>query len=440
MPGYITMSNQELQSVSVLERLIRHEITQITAAEILELSDRQVRRRLIKFKRLGVKGLVHGNRGRISKRRISPKEIKTALEIIKLKYSDFKPTLAHEKLIENYGVKFSVEKLRQAMIKAGLHQPKRKRITKVYQLRERRSCFGELIQADGSPHDWFEGRAPKCNLTVFVDDATGQPVWLEFNQAESVQSYFKAAKGYLTEYGKPVAFYVDKHSVFKVNHDLNLDFKKPQANEDENFNTTQFGRAMKELGINMIYANSPQAKGRVERLNQVLQDRLVKELRLRGINNITEANQYLPTFKQEYIKKFAVTPKSAYNAHRPLTDQDNLDEILTIQTHRILSKSLSCQYQNNIYQIKTKKPGYLLKHTQILIRENYDGQITIWHNQHKLDYNIIAKHPPHHYADSKRLNALVDQILIKPYEVNPYLNRESDNDEEIYYYKHKGAF
>jgi hypothetical protein len=250
-----------------------------------------------------------------------------------------------------------------------------------HQLRERRACFGELIQIDGSPHAWFEGRAPACVLLVFIDDATGQLVQLHFVESESFFSYCQAAESYFQQYGKPLAFYSDKHGIFRVN--------LPSTGSGEAL--TQFGRAMQELDIQIICANSPQAKGRVERVIQTLQDRLPKELRLRGIANLTEGNAYLPEFIADFNPRFAVEARSSVNAHRPLTPKEDLARILTWQETRTLSKNLTLQFQNNVYQIQTDRPTYALRNAQVTVCVNAQEDMTILYNGKALSYILYKQ-------------------------------------------------
>ena len=221
---------------------------------------------------MGAAGLISKRRGRPSNNRLPEKTINKARQLLRSRYHDFGPTLAAEKLAIE-GVSLSVETVRQLLIREGLWKAKRVRRAVIHQLRERRARLGELVQIDGSPHDWFEGRAPKCTLLVFVDDATSRLMYLQFVEAETTFNYFAAVRSYLTEFGKPLAFYSDKFGVFRVNI----------PNALSGTGLTQFGRALKELDIELICAHSPQAKGRVERANQTLQDRLTKELRLRGL-------------------------------------------------------------------------------------------------------------------------------------------------------------
>jgi hypothetical protein len=269
------------------------------------------------------------------------------------------------------------------MIAEGIWKARRVRKIAIHQMRERRACYGELVQIDGSPHDWFEGRSESCTLLVFIDDATGKLLQLLFVQSESYFSYCEAARGYFECCGRPVAFYSDKHGVFRVNG----------ANNGSGDNLTQFGRAMRELDIEIICANSPQAKGRVERANQTLQDRLVKEMRLRGIASPEAGNAYLPEFMADFNHRFAVEPRSQQDAHRPLTSQDNLDHILTRQVIRILSKNLTVQFDKVVYQIQTERPTYALRNARVTVCQDDQGQVTILYRGKSLDYTIFHKQP-----------------------------------------------
>jgi len=258
---------------------------------------------------------------------------------------------------------------------------KRVRRPVIHQLRERRARLGELVQIDGSPHDWFEGRAPKCTLLVFVDDATSRLMYLQFVAAETTFNYFAGVRSYIAEFGKPLTFYSDKFGVFRVNI----------PNALSGTGLTQFGRALKELDVELICAHSPQAKGRVERANQTLQDRLTKELRLLGISSVAAANAYLPEFIAAYNQRFAVAPRSAESAHRPLGKGDDLDRILTLCERRTLSKNLTLSYNNVIYQIKTKRSTYTMRQAHVEVRERHTGEITIEYKQRPLEYTIYQE-------------------------------------------------
>ena len=279
------------------------------------------------------------------------------------------------------GVSLSVETVRQLLIGEGLWKAKAVRRPVIHQLRERRARLGELVQIDGSPHDWFEGRAPKCTLLVFVDDATSRLMYLQFVAAETTFNYFAGVRSYLSEFGKPLAFYSDKFGVFRVNI----------PNALSGTGLTQFGRALKELDIELICAHSPQAKGRVERANQTLQDRLTKELRLRGLGTVAAANAYLPEFIADYNQRFAVAPRSTESAHRRLAQGENLERILTLCERRTLSKNLTLSYNNVIYQIQTKRSAYTMRQAQVEVREKQTGEITIEYKQRPLAYTIYQE-------------------------------------------------
>jgi hypothetical protein len=300
--------------------------------------------------------------------------------LLRSRYPDFGPTLATEKLAIE-GVSLSVETVRQLLIGEGLWKAKAVRRPVIHQLRERRARVGELVQIDGSPHDWFEGRAPKCTLLVFVDDATSRLMYLQFVEAETTFNYFAGVRSYITTFGKPLAFYSDKFGVFRVN----------MPNPLSGTGLTQFGRALKELDIELICAHSPQAKGRVERANQTLQDRLTKELRLGGISSLEQANAYLPEFIAAYNARFAVAPRSPESAHRSLGKGEDLDRILTLCERRTLSKNLTLSYNNVIYQIKTKRAAYTLRQAHVEVRERHNGELTIEYKQRPLQYTIYQE-------------------------------------------------
>ena len=381
MDKLITMSNKEISKLEVMQRLKEKSLSQRAAAEMLNLSVRQVKRMFKSYREKGAAGLVSQRRGRLSNNRLSEETRSRALDLLGNKYRDFGPTLACEKLVEVEGLKISKESVRKIMMIAGLWKARRVRKIVTHQMRTRRPCFGELVQIDGSPHDWFEGRAASCVLLVFIDDATGKLLQLLFVDSESFFSYCAAAQAYFKHYGKPVAFYSDKHGVFRVN--------LPGSVSGDN--VTQFGRAMQELDVQIICANTPQAKGRVEHANQVLQDRLVKEMRLRGISSREAGNAYLPEFIEDFNRRFAVQPTSQYDAHRPLTPQDDLARILTWQEHRTLSKNLTVQFEKVVYQIQTDRPTYAMRNTGITVCKDASGNITLLYKEKLLPFTIFHK-------------------------------------------------
>ena len=405
LTGIITMSQQELERLKVMEKLLVKGVTQNEAAKLLGLSRRQVIRLFKKYKSWGAKGLISKRRGILSNNRIGDDIRQKVLAVTREKYVDFGPTFLCEKLFENHKIVVSKETLRKWLIDEGLLVARRRKKARIHQSRERRSCFGELIQIDGSPHDWFEGRGDKCCLLVFIDDATSRIVNLRFEESETTAGYFRAAREYIEKYGVPVAFYSDKHSIFRVN-----------TSETKHEGVTQFDRAMRALGVEIICANSPQAKGRVERANGVLQDRLIKEMRLRGISDIKSANDYLPEFLVQHNKRFAVMPKNSYDAHRRLEKTAaELDSIFSIQSVRTLSKNLECGYNNSVYQIKTSGEGYGLRHAKITVCEDTQGTITLLYRGRKLNYACYTKQQrAAKIIDAKKLNQKINASLPFP--------------------------
>lgn len=359
-------------------QLEKRQITQVMAAEQMGISARQVKRLWKAFRSQGAEGLVNKNRGKPSHNQMQTEVKQQALDLILEQYHDFGPTLASEKLREVHGIQISDESVRQIMMAEGLWKQRRKRKPRVFQMRERRACFGELVQIDGSDYDWFEGRSPRCTLLVFVDDATGKLVELWFVPHESFFGYCEATRHYLERYGKPGTFYSDKHGIFHLNN--------PKLTPGDGL--TDFGRAMQELGIRIICANTPQAKGRVERANQTLQDRLTKELRLRGISTPEEANAWLPEFMEVYNRRFATTPRSHLDFHTPLSASDNLDLILCRKVPRTLSKNLTFQYHKTIYQIRVNRPSYAMRNAPVTVFENAHGDISVIYKNHLLPFEV----------------------------------------------------
>lgn len=399
------MSQPELSRLEVIQRVKRKTLRQRQAAELLSLSVRQVKRLCRAYQGGGAGALISRQRGRPSNNRLPEKTTKKARQLLRTRYHDFGPTLATEKLAIE-GVSLSVETVRRLLMAEGLWQPRRARRPVIHQLRERRARLGELVQIDGSPHDWFEGRAEKCTLLVFVDDATSRLMHLQFVEAETTFNYFAAVRSYITRFGKPLAFYSDKFSVFRVNI----------PNALSGTGLTQFGRGMKELEIELICAHSPQAKGRVERANQTLQDRLTKELRLHGISSIEEANAYLPEFIEEYNARFAVAPRSTESAHRSLQKGEDLDRVLTLCERRTLSKNLTLSYNNVIYQIKTKRAAYTMRNAHVEVRETSSGEVTIEYKGHALEHSVYREQEQHQakVVPSKLLQPAAARAAARP--------------------------
>ncbi len=399
------MSHQEQLRLEVMRLYIDGHIKQKEAARRMGLSTRQVRRLLRGYRERGCHALIHGNRGKVSNRKIRDELKQQILSLVRKHYPDFGPTFAAEKLAGNHAITVSSETLRQWMIADGLWQPKRKKQPVSHPMRERRPRVGELVQIDGSPHDWFEGRAPKCTLIVFIDDATSRLLDLQFYPAETTQAYMESLQRYLKYYGRPVALYSDRHGVFKVNA------RDAWSGEQ----LTQFGRALKTLDIESIPANSPQAKGRVERANKTLQDRLFKEMRLVGINSMEEGNAFLEKYMEMHNQKYAVQPADQLDAHRPvLHDDQEQGLIFSIHHKRKLSRNLSLQYNNIVYQLKIKGIGYAMRGAMITVCESFDGTVTLLYNGKEQPYTTYKRgEKPQPVADEKTISQAVDQAIIK---------------------------
>ncbi|MGL6260773.1 ISNCY family transposase [Vibrio sp. WXL210] len=375
------MSDKDLSRYKVINDVCEHRLRRADAAEILNLSERQVQRLMNRLREFGAASLAHGARGKPSNNRIPDDYRHTILAIVRKHYADFAPTFAQEKLLEIHNLPVSNETLRQWMIADGLWVPHSQRQPRVYQPRYRRDCLGELVQIDGSHHDWFEGRSDKCCLLVFVDDATGRLMNLRFSETESAFDYMVVTREYVREHGKPVALYSDKHSIFRVNQE-----QRKQVGQ------TQYGRVLQELGIELICANSSQAKGRVERANLTLQDRLVKEMRLQGISTIEEANAWLPYFIADFNQRFAKPAKYPKDMHRNVREtEQELDDIFSWQEIRKLSKSLTFQYDKVIYMIEDTEENTRLIHENVKVLDYPNGEIAIQYGYRKLNFKTFDK-------------------------------------------------
>lgn len=388
------MTSNEVDRIRIIEHIQNKKLSNVRGAEQLGLSARQMRRIRRRYREQGAVGLVSKQRGQPSHHRHSEALQAEVLSLIAARYKDFGPTLACEKLVEQHGLKISVESVRQLMIAAGLWRSRRGKKIGIHPQRTRRSQYGELIQIDGSPHDWFEGRGPRCCLLVFIDDATSRIMQLYFAEQESTAAYFATVRAYIQEHGRPLCFYSDRHSIFRVT----------AAEAESGTGETQFGRAMRELGIDIICAHSPQAKGRVERANGILQDRLVKEMRLQNISDISTANEFLPQFTAYYNDRFQRIPANSLDAHRAeLPEPETLSLILCEQYPRKISKNLEVSYDNQIYQIQTERPSYTLRGAPVTVCDDH-GQITLLYKSKPLIYKVFDKHNrPTLIVDSKQL-------------------------------------
>ena len=375
----LIMSRKERKQQKVFERVTQGDITQAAAAQMLNISDRWVREKLKRYRSKGDAGLTHKGRGRPSPKRWSDDEQTLTIELLKSEWRGFGPTFTAEKLKEIYGISISDETVRKMMIKEGLWRPGKRR-NKHRSWRERKKMIGVLVQLDGSPHDWFEGRAPKCTLLVFIDDATSKILWLEFVESESFSCVAAATKKYFEKYGLPVSFYTDNGSVFKVN-----------LNNYEEDRKTQFERILGDLQVDISHARSPQAKGRVERANKTLQDRLIKEMRLQGISSIEEANRYVQEgdFLVKHNAKFAVPPAIEGDAHRSIDGYD-LYRVFCSQGERIVTNDFTIQYKCRIIQLEKEQPAIIRPKNRVVVCEHLDGKITIHIRKNQLSFKEIG--------------------------------------------------
>ena len=397
------MSDGELTRLEVLRDLDQRRLTTAAAAQLLGVGRRQVFRLLKAYRSEGAPGLISKRRGRRSNRR-KPEELRTkALAIMRDRYWDFGPTLAAEKLREVHAITLGRETLRLWMIEAGLWADRRQRRKRIHQPRRRRDCVGELVQVDGCEHWWFEDRGPQCTLLVFIDDATGRLMHLQFVESESTFAYFNATRTYLEAWGKPVAFYSDKHGVFRVNH--------PGALGGDGM--TQFGRALHALNIDIICANSSQAKGRVERAHKTLQDRLVKELRLAGASSLAEGNALLPAFIADFNARFGKPPANRKDLHRPLRAGDDLEDAFAWKEERRLSQALTLQYDKVIFILEPSEPAKAAIGKRVTVFDYPDGRLAIRHNGVDLAYRTFDKVrqvDQGAVADNKHLGAVLAMI------------------------------
>lgn len=388
----ITMTKTEVRRYEIIQDLIAKKLDGSEAAKQLRLSVRQTKRLKVAVHRLGVKGIIHGNRGKKGNRQIGAEVIKKVKKHLKETYYDFNPLLAQEHLRDDHKITLSKETVRQIMITEKLWLPKKKAHAKKHFWRERKDNYGEMQQFDGSYHSWFESRnetmvdVEQC-LLLSVDDATGKVTGAVFEYNEGVVPVFSFWKRYFETNGLPNAIYLDKFSTYKVNHKNAVDNKELM---------TQFERAMNQLGVRVIHANSPQAKGRVEKMNGTLQRRLVKEMRLSKINTIPDANKFLiEIFIPKYNKQFAVMPRKENDLHRKLNtnEKNNLDQILSIQSERTINNDYTVKFKNNYYQLTETQPITVYKRDKITIEEHLNGEIKISSRNHHLYYFCLPERP-----------------------------------------------
>jgi hypothetical protein len=373
------MTRQEIQRYQIIRKVLERQINQQEASAFLKLSERQIRRIVKRVRTEGESGVVHRLRGRSGNRGIKDSLRQRILKIYRSCYEGFGPTLASEKLLERNGLKVNDETLRLWLIKEALWQVKSRKARKSLSWRERKYHLGEMVQLDGSHHDWLEGRGPKLVLMGYIDDATGR-FYGRFYGYEGTMPAMDSLKGYIKQNGIPKSIYLDRHSTYKIN--------KKQYYKDWPFRDkqelTQFGRACQQLGIELIYANSPQAKGRVERIFETLQDRLVKELRLAKAAGCKEANAVLERYLGGFNKKFEVAAKKSGDFHRPIDKRILLDDILSFQTRHSLRNDRTVLHNNRWYQVLNRT-----RLKDITVHDYLNGRMVIKYGTNRLDYKSI---------------------------------------------------
>jgi hypothetical protein len=380
----------------------------VKAGILLGLTPRHIRRLIERVQQAGDQGLAHQGRGKPSNRRI-PETVKAkGLKLYAQRYGDFGPTLAAEKLAERHGIAVSAETLRGWLLATGVtHFRRRKRPHRAW--RARKAHPGELVQLDGSHHDWFEGRGARCVLMAYIDDASSR-VFARFYDHEGTIPAMDSFTRYVMQYGVPLALYADKHTTYQSpaepTGEERLAGTKPQS---------QFGRALSELGVELIAAHSPQAKGRVERLFNTMQDRLVKELRLAGIGTIEAANRFVEAWLPSYNRRFAVQPAHAADLHRPPPAGGDLNRILCIKTSRCLRRDWTVVHHRQLYQVQTN-----VRAAHVIVEDRVDGTMRITHNGRPLHYHAIPARPERVAEPHK---APVPRRPVKPTAAHPWRTR-----------------
>ncbi len=377
----VIMRVKELRRVPVIRHVMEQKMTQVQAGALLGLSTRQVRRLIERVEQEGDQGLAHRGRGKPSNRRMPEKVKATVLTLYAQRYGDFGPTLAAEKLIERHGITLSDETLRRWLTARGIdHFRRRKRPHRAW--RKRRSHVGELLQLDGSHHGWLEGRGPCGVLMAYIDDASSR-VFARCYDYEGTIPAMDSFQRYVRQYGIPLAIYADRHTTYPSPAQPTVEEQLTGAEP-----TSQFGRALGELGVELIPAYSPQAKGRIERLFHTFQDRVIKEMRLAEVSTMEEANRFLERYLPIYNQRFEVQPAQPVDLHRSRPAQRDLDRILCVKTNRVLRRDWTVAHHGHLYQVQTN-----VRATHVMVEERIDGSMRITHHGRALTYHAIASRP-----------------------------------------------
>ena len=420
--GMVTMSQEELKRLSVIHKAIDGGITQAEAGEILNISDRQIRRIVTRVEEEGDKGVIHRSRGQPSHNAIDIRIKKRALKLCRAVYEGFGPTLASEKLFERDKIGISRETLRQWLKHEDMPYGDRKKRPH-RRWRERKEHFGQMVQMDGSHHDWFEGRGPSCVLMGYIDDATGIP-FAKFCPYEGSLTAMDSFKGYIRKRGIPLSVYLDKHSTYKAAG------KRTIEDELNNIDPlSQFGRALDELGVELIYANSPQAKGRIERLFETFQDRVIKEMRLRKISSAEAANKFMECYLPVFAKRFGVPAAKEGDLHRPLPKGVDLDRILCVKTQRTLNNDFTIAHDKKLYQILDNTTA-----KKIIVEERIDGSMITRYKDTALRFKEITNRPSKKAYEFKMTREAHIPPADHPWrrlKINPQCRRYSQRKEVV---------
>ena len=379
--GIISMTPKELRKHKIIEEVIEKDMKQKHAAELLQLSIRQIRRLVKRVRKEGVKGVIHALRGRESNRKHSEGFRQEVLKAYEKEYMDFGPTLAQEKLKERNKIRIGRETLRQLLIEKRLWESQRKG-QKHLEWRQRRGRFGEMIQVDGSHHDWLEGRGPWLVLMGYIDDATGE-VFAGFYDYEGTLPAMESFYGYAQTHELPHSIYIDRLGAYKGRGQLSVGEELAGKTRKK----SQFERALEELGVEVIHAWSAQAKGRVERLFRTLQDRLVKEMRLVGIKTKQEANQFLRCYLPKYNQRFCVEARVGGNLHRAVPTSKQMKQILSIQTQRVVRNDGTIRHEKKLYQLLNLEKRI----KQIMVEERMDGKVYMTREGRELEYRELQE-------------------------------------------------
>jgi transposase len=379
---FVTLNRKEQKRALVLGKVDRGELTAVEAGKVMGLSERHVRRLLAEYREDGPKALAHGNRGRIPHHALAPTTRAQVLDLAQGKYNGFNHSHLTEKLQEDEEVDISRSSVRRILVGSGIKSPRKRRAPKHRKRRERRPQRGMMLQIDGSPHDWLEGRGPRLTLIGAIDDATGEVPYALFRLQEDSQGYFLLTQEIAIGYGLPLAMYSDRHSIF-VYQRKNLSLEEELKGEQE---PTQFGRLLKELEIEPILALSPQAKGRIERLWGTFQDRLVSELRLAGAKTLEEANGVLWKFLPEYNRRFKVEPAEVGSAYRGLPQGMKLEDVFCFKYERVVAKDNTVKLEGRLIQIPPGPGGRGYAKARVEIRERMDGSLGVYYQGKRIAF------------------------------------------------------